>query len=61
MFFEEDIYADEDGSITESSKELKTARCRNCGNTQGVASFVDLDDIECYECGGGDLELIGEE
>ncbi len=61
LFFEEDIFADEDGSITESSKELKTARCRSCGNTQGVASFVDLDDIECYECGGGDFVLSGEE
>ena len=61
LFFEEDISADADGNLTNSSQELKTARCRSCGNTQGVASFVDIDDLECYECGSVDLELIEEE
>lgn len=61
LFFEEDISADAEGNLTNSSQELKTARCRSCGNTQGVATFVDLDDLECYECGSVDLELIEEE
>ena len=61
MFFEEDITADEHGNLTNSCQELKTARCKSCGNTQGVASFMDLDDLECYECGSVDLELIEEE
>ncbi len=61
LFFEEDIFADEHGMLTNACQELKTARCRNCGSTQGVASFVDLDDLECYDCGSVDLELIEEE
>ena len=58
MYFEEDIYADEDGDISYSSEDLKTARCRSCGSTQGTASFVDLDDLECWECGSMEMELI---
>ena len=61
IFFEEDIFADEHGNLTNSSQDLRTARCCNCGSTQGVASFVDVDDLECYECGSVDLELIEEE
>ena len=61
IFFEEDIFVDEHGRLTNSSQDLRTARCCNCGSTQGVASFVDIDDLECYECGSVDLELIEEE
>ena len=61
LYFEEDIVADETGEVKNSFMQLKTARCPKCGNEQGVASFMDLDELECIECGCGGLEMKEEE
>ena len=61
IFFEEDIYGEDNGEVQSYCHDLKTARCCNCGSTMGVASFTDLDDLECYECGETEFEIIEEE
>lgn len=61
MYFEEDITADSSGEVQSTCVDLKTARCCLCGCTMGVASFTDLDDLECYECGETEFEIIEEE
>lgn len=61
MYFEEDITADSSGEVTSNCHDLKTARCRKCGSTMGVASFTDLDELECWECGETDFEIIEKE
>ena len=61
LYFEEEIDADCNGEVQSSCKDLETARCRKCGFTMGVASFTDLDDLECLECGESDFEIIKEE
>lgn len=56
MCFEEYISCDEHGICVSTSEELKTYKCPQCGETQGLASFEDPDEAECYECGCVGLE-----
>ena len=60
MCFEEAVSCTRDGVLSYASKEMLTARCRNCGCTESVASFDALEDVECSECGCCEFELIDE-
>lgn len=51
MYFEEHISCDESGICVSTCEDLKTYKCPQCGETQGLASFEDPDEAECYECG----------
>jgi len=60
MYFEEYITCDNHGQMTSESKELLTYKCPHCGNTMGLASFIDTDEYGCYECGETGLEPVDE-
>lgn len=60
MFFEEEITCDRLGNLTYHDADLRTGKCRHCGNTQGIASFEDPDDCECSECGETGFDIIEE-
>ena len=57
MWFEEYIRCDRTGDYEAETYNLKRARCRDCGNDQSIASFEELGDLECCECGGTDFEM----
>lgn len=61
MFFEEDITCNADGNLQNSCDNPKIAKCTKCGNTQAIASFEDIDEVECYECGEDSLEFYDNE
>lgn len=61
MRFEEHVVCDKHGYLlSNEAKELQDYECPHCGNTMGIASFNDLDDYVCYECGKQGLMLISE-
>lgn len=51
-YFEEYIHCSAQGELEDETYPLRTARCRNCNETIGIASFEALDDFICSECGG---------
>lgn len=55
MCFEEELSCDADGEVTYLSRDLLSVRCRSCGATWSVASWADLPELECGECGSSDL------
>ena len=61
LCFEEEIIADSDGVVENHCRELKTVRCKHCGSLQSISSFDDPDDLECWECGESDFEIIEQE
>lgn len=60
MCFEEQISCDREGDLTNECYDLTSARCKHCGEVQGVGSFEDLDEVECYECGEVGFERVVE-
>lgn len=55
IFFEEEITCNAEGSLQTVCKDLQVAKCTKCGGTQAIASFEDIDEIECYECGSEEM------
>jgi hypothetical protein len=60
MWFEEAIHCNRGGDLQSSVQDLKCARCKNCGEKESIASYEDIDDLECSECGGMDFEMCEE-
>lgn len=56
MCFEEHITCDSQGNLTSCCSELTEYTCQNCQNTSYIASFIDLDEYECDECGESQWE-----
>lgn len=61
MWFEEYIWCFRTGEFGSESSDLKTAVCKDCGNTQAIASFEELDDLVCCECSGSNFEMAKED
>lgn len=51
MCFEEHITCDSKGNLTSCCSNLAEYICQNCKNTTFIASFNDLEEYECDECG----------
>ena len=51
LCFEEELICTQDGSFTETERDLSCVRCPHCGAYQSAGSFDDPDELECYECG----------
>ena len=60
-WFEEELHCDSEGNISYSSKDLTLVRCRHCGETQGVSSHANLDEVECCECGQIGFDYVKKE
>ena len=61
MRFEEYLWCFRTGESGSECNDLQTAVCKDCGNTQAIASFEDLDDLVCYECGESNFEMAKED
>ena len=61
MWFEEYLWCFRTGESGSECNDLQTAVCKDCGNTQAIASFEDLDDLVCYECGESNFEMAKED
>ena len=61
MWFEEYIWCFRTGEFGSESSDLKTTVCKDCGNTQAIASFEELDDLVCCECSGSNFEMAKED
>jgi hypothetical protein len=48
--FEEEITCDREGNLTEDCIDMPTIICK-CGNEQLKPSYMDISEIDCYECG----------
>lgn len=51
MCFEEHITCDAQGNLTSTCLDLVEYECQNCHSTSYIASFNDLDEYPCDECG----------
>ena len=59
--FEEYIFCDKQGQLTDTSTDLLPYKCRSCGNLMSLASFYDPDEYACWECGDVGLDPYEEE
>ncbi len=57
--FEEHIFCDADGCLEEESFDLKPYLCSKCKHVEHIASFHDIDDYDCCECGEIDWRRLG--
>ena len=58
MGFEEHITCDDKGNLVDECEDMKTYRCKTCGNEQMIPSQNDLENEECCECDSSDWELV---
>ena len=61
LYLEENIICTADGALTSRCADMLKGKCNHCGAIQSVASFEDLTEVECFECGRTGFSVYEEE